>query len=78
MSKKILEGIVLSNSSNKTIKVLVERKVLHKRYKKIIKRSKKLLVHDEENSASIGDKIMIIESRPISKLKRWNILKTEV
>ena len=74
MSKKILEGIVVNNKADKTISVLVERRVMHKKYKKIIKRSKKYLAHDEENSLNIGDKVKIIESRPISKLKKWQVL----
>lgn len=74
MSKKILEGIVLNNKADKTVTVLIERKVLHEKYKKIIKRSKKYLAHDENNVLSIGDKVKIIESKPISKLKKWQIL----
>lgn len=74
MSKKILEGTVLNNKADKTVTVLVERKVLHEKYKKIIKRNKKYLVHDEKNTLNIGDKVKIIESRPISKLKKWQIL----
>ena len=74
MSKKILEGIVVNNKADKTISVLVERRVMHKKYKKIIKRSKKYLAHDEENSLNIGDKVKIVESRPISKLKKWHVL----
>jgi small subunit ribosomal protein S17 len=74
MSKKILDGVVLSNKADKTVTVLVERKILHKKYKKIIKRSKKYLAHDENNSLNIGDKVKIIESKPISKLKKWHIL----
>ncbi len=73
MSKKILEGIVVNNKADKTISVLVERRVMHKKYKKIIKRSKKYLAHDEENSLNIGDKVKIVESRPISKLKKWQV-----
>ena len=74
MSKKIIEGIVLNNKANKTVTVLVERKVLHEKYKKIIKRSKKYLAHYENNVLNIGDKVKIIESKPISKLKKWQIL----
>jgi small subunit ribosomal protein S17 len=74
MSKKILEGIVLNNKADKTVTVLVERKVLHEKYKKITKRSKKYLAHDEGNVLNIGDKVKIIESKPISKLKKWQIL----
>lgn len=74
MPKKILEGVVINNKANKTISVLVERKLFHKKYKKIIRRSKKYLVHDENNSSDIGAKIKIVESPPISKLKKWQIL----
>ncbi|WPX96773.1 30S ribosomal protein S17 [Candidatus Bandiella euplotis] len=74
MSKKILEGVVINNKADKTVSVLVERKVMHKRYEKIIKKSKKYLAHDEENNFNIGDKVRIIESRPISKLKKWKVL----
>jgi small subunit ribosomal protein S17 len=74
MSKKILEGVVVNDKADKTVSVLVERNVLHKKYKKIIKRSKKYLAHDEENGLKVGDKVRIIENKPISKLKRWQIL----
>ena len=71
MPKKILQGTVISDKQNKTITVLVERKIKHPMLKKIIKRSKKYSVHDEENKFKHGDKVKIIESKPISKLKRW-------
>ena len=71
MPKKILQGIVISNKQDKTITVLVERKIRHPMLKKIIKRSKKYSAHDEENKFKSGDKVKIIESKPISKLKRW-------
>ena len=71
MPKKILQGTVISNKQDKTITVLVERKIRHPMLKKIIKRSKKYSVHDEENKFKSGDKVKIIESKPISKLKRW-------
>ena len=74
MSKKILNGIVLSNSADKTVTVLVERKVLHTKYKKIIKRNRKYLAHDEKNVLDVGDKVKIIESRPLSKLKKWRTI----
>lgn len=77
MSKRILEGIVINNKSDKTISVLVERNVMHRKYKKIIKRSKKYLAHDEKNHFYIGDKVKIIESRPVSKLKKWQVLSDE-
>jgi len=74
MSKKILEGIVSSNKANKTVTVSVERKVLHKKYKKIICRSKKYLAHDDSNILAIGERVRIIESKPISKSKKWQVL----
>ena len=74
MPKKILQGIVISNKQNKTITVLVERKIKHPMLKKIIKRSKKYSAHDEENKFKYGDKVRIIESKPISKLKRWVVV----
>ena len=74
MPKRILSGKVISANSNKTIVVEVERRVKHKLYKKIIKRSKKYHVHDENNIHSIGDNVSIIESKPISKNKTWTIM----
>tara|TARA_B100000029_G_scaffold172964_1_gene169411 strand:+ start:447 stop:674 length:228 start_codon:yes stop_codon:yes gene_type:complete len=71
MPKKVLQGTVISNKQDKTITVLVERKIKHPMLKKIIKRSKKYSVHDEENKFKSGDKVKIMESKPISKLKRW-------
>jgi small subunit ribosomal protein S17 len=74
MSKKILEGVVVNDKADKTVSVLVERKVMHEKYEKIIKKSKKYLAHDEANAFSVGDKVKIIESRPISKLKKWQVI----
>ena len=71
MPKRLLSGIVISSNSNKTIVVEVTRRVKHKLYKKIIKRSKKYHVHDEKNSFKKGDLVTIQESKPISKLKTW-------
>ncbi len=71
MPKKILQGTVISSKQDKTITVLVERKIRHPMLKKIIKRSKKYSAHDEDNKFKSGDKVKIVESRPISKLKRW-------
>jgi small subunit ribosomal protein S17 len=69
--KKILQGTVISSKQDKTITVLVERKIRHPMLKKIIKRSKKYSAHDEDNKFKSGDKVKIVESKPISKLKRW-------
>ena len=74
MPKKILQGTVVSNKQNKTITVLVERKFKHPMLKKVIRRSKKYSAHDEENKFNIGDKVKIMESKPISKLKRWVVI----
>jgi small subunit ribosomal protein S17 len=73
--RKQMTGIVLNNTVDKTVKVLVERLAKHKKYKKYIRYRKKYLVHDSQNSCQIGDKVRIIESRPISKMKRWRVRK---
>ena len=74
MTKKILKGKVVSDKNNKTIVVEVTRKFRHPFYGKIIKRSKKYHAHDENNEFSIGDNVSIIESKPISKLKKWKVI----
>ena len=74
MPKRILSGTVISSNSNKTIIVNVTRRIKHKLYKKIIRRSKKYHAHDENNEFKIGDIVSIVESKPISKLKRWKVL----
>ncbi len=71
MSKRILQGKVIKNKSEKTIIVDVESTYMHKKYKKYLKKNKKYAVHDENNVSKIGDKVQIIESRPISKTKRF-------
>ncbi len=75
--KKIrtLDGMVVSDKMNKTVTVLLERQVKHPLYKKYIKRSTKLHVHDENNECSIGDKVAIRECRPISKTKSWQLVE---
>ncbi len=72
--KKTREGIVVSDSQEKTIIVEVERLVQHSKYKKTIKKSKKYYVHDEHSKAKTGDHVRIIETRPLSKLKRWRLI----
>ncbi len=74
MPKRVLEGTVVSNKMEKTITVRVERYIKHPLYKKFIKRSKKYTVHDEQNSYKDGDKVQIRECRPLSKLKRWEVV----
>lgn len=73
--RKQREGIVLKNGMDKTIVVKVTRITQHPRYKKYIKVTKKYYAHDEENKAKAGDKVAIIESRPMSKMKRWRLLE---
>ena len=74
MTKKILKGTVVSAKNNKTIVVEVTRKFAHPFYGKVIKKSKKYHAHDENNTAKSGDVVTIIESRPHSKLKKWELV----
>ena len=74
MPKKILSGVVVSDKPNKTITVMVERKYSHPLLKKVVKVRKKYNVHDENNKFRIGDKVSIIESKPISKNKRFQVM----
>ena len=74
MSKKILNGKVINDKSNKTIVVLVKRRYSHPFFKKVITSSKKYHTHDEKNKFKIGDIVKIIESKPFSKKKRWEIV----
>ena len=73
--RKTKIGKVVSDKMDKTSVVLVERSVKHPLYKKIIKRSLKLKVHDENNECGIGDKIRIMETKPLSKDKRWRLVE---
>ena len=77
MPKRILSGTVISSNSNKTIVVKVTRRVKHKLYKKIISLSKNYHVHDEDNEFKSGDIVNIIESKPISKLKKWIVFNSK-
>ena len=74
MSKKILSGIVVSDKPNKTITVEVVRKFQHPLLKKVIKSKKKYSVHDEDNKFKNGDKVRIMESKPFSKTKKFQVL----
>lgn len=74
VNKRILKGAVVSDKMDKTIVVLVERLKQHPRYKKRYKVHKKYKAHDPENKYKVGDKVVIQESRPISKDKRWTVL----
>ena len=74
MPKKILSGIVVSDRPNKTITVLVERKYQHPLFKKVIKIKKRFSAHDENNKFKNGDKVKIVECRPYSKTKKFEVL----
>ena len=74
MPKKVLHGIVVSDKENKTIKVLVERKYQHPLFKKVVKGKKKYSAHDENNKFKNGDKVSIIECKPFSKNKKFQVL----
>ena len=78
MPKKILNGKVISDKGNKSITVVVERKYQHPVLDKVIKSKKKYHVHDENNKFKIGDKVSIIESKPISKTKRFKVLEEKI
>ena len=67
------EGVVVSNAMDKTIVVSVRRRVRYPRYRKTITLSKKLVAHDERNECNVGDRVVIAESRPLSKRKRWRL-----
>ena len=74
MPKRILIGTVVSDKTDKTVTVLVERKVKHPLYGKIIRRSKKYHAHDEDNAFKTGERVRIEETRPFSKTKTWKVL----
>jgi small subunit ribosomal protein S17 len=75
MPRRVLQGTVVSDKGDKTITVLVERRVMHPIYKKYIRKSKKYAAHDATNSRKVGDVVEIIECAPISKRKRWALLE---
>ncbi len=73
-TRKVREGIVVSNKMNKTVTVRVERTIRHPQYDKVIKRAKKYYAHTEEGNIQIGQRVQIEETRPISKLKCWRVV----
>ncbi len=77
-SRRTLVGSVVSNKMDKTVVVRVERLVRDPRYKKYVRRFTKFMAHDEENACGVGDRVQIIEHRPISKHKRWKVQATLV
>ena len=74
MPKRILQGVVVSEATDKTVIVRVERRIMHPLYKKFIRRSKKFMAHDETNACKVGDRVSIQECRPFSKRKTWQVL----
>ena len=78
MPKRILIGTVVSDKTDKTVVVKVERKVKHPLYGKIIRRSKKYHAHDEDNAVKVGETVRIEETRPLSKLKTWKVIERVV
>lgn len=72
-ARKVREGMVVSTKMNKTIVVSIVERVRHPRYAKTVQRSKKLHVHDESNDANVGDRVLVTETRPLSKTKRWRL-----
>ena len=75
MPRRVLQGLVVSDKGNKSVTVLVERRVMHPIYKKIIRRSKRYHAHDEGNAYKTGDIVRIRECRPISKTKSWEVIE---
>ncbi|MEI7449402.1 MAG: 30S ribosomal protein S17 [Desulfomonile sp.] len=73
--RKIRTGMVISNKMDKTVVVEVSRTVIHPVYKKFVRRRKRFMAHDEENRCRIGDEVMIVETRPLSRHKNWRVRK---
>ena len=74
-TRKVREGLVVSNGMDKTAKVEVSDRKRHPRYNKTVQRNTTLYVHDEENTLNVGDRVRVMETRPLSKLKRWRLLE---
>jgi small subunit ribosomal protein S17 len=73
--RKIREGLVVSDKMDKTVVVLVEDRVKHPRYSKVIRRTTKVKAHDEGNTAGVGDRVRLMETRPLSATKRWRLVE---
>jgi small subunit ribosomal protein S17 len=73
--RKVREGLVVSDKMDKTVVVEVEDRVKHRLYGKVLRRTSKLKAHDEANSAGIGDRVLLMETRPLSATKRWRIVE---
>lgn len=73
--RKVREGVVVSDKMSSTIVVAVVERVRHRRYQKTVQRTKRLYAHDAENTAHVGDRVRLAETRPLSKLKRWRLVE---
>jgi small subunit ribosomal protein S17 len=73
--RKTREGLVVSDKMDKTVVVAVEDRVKHARYAKVLRRTNKLKVHDETNQVGVGDRVLIMETRPLSATKRWRVVE---
>lgn len=74
-NRKEVEGVVISNKMDKTVTVEVSYKMRHPKYQKVVERTNKYYAHDESNSLAIGQKVRMMETRPMSKLKRWRVIE---
>ncbi|MEY3805336.1 MAG: ribosomal protein [Actinomycetota bacterium] len=74
-ARKVREGLVVSNKMNQTAVIAVVERVRHAKYDKFVLRTKKLYAHDETNDVNVGDRVRVMETRPMSKLKRWRIVE---
>ena len=73
--RKVREGLVVSDTMNKTVVVAVEDRVQHPLYKKTLRRTNKLKAHDEQNACGVGDRVLLMETRPLSARKRWRVVE---
>lgn len=73
--RKVRTGVVVNNKMDKTVVVEISRTLLHPTYKKTVRHRKRFMAHDEENRCQIGDEVMIVETRPLSRHKRWRVRK---
>ncbi|MFI0356253.1 30S ribosomal protein S17 [Actinomadura sp. 9N407] len=74
-ARKVLEGLVVSDKMDKTVVVSVEDRITHRRYHKVIRRTTKYKAHDEANACGVGDRVRLMETRPMSATKRWRVVE---
>ena len=73
--RKLREGVVVNDKMDKTVVVIVEDRVKHPKYGKVMRRTRKYVAHDEENACGVGDRVMLAETRPLSATKRWRVAR---